>query len=102
MEAWRQGEQHWLEPELEQQREEQNSGYETQDPLFPRLAQYARAKHAFTVADFLEEQEVPASQWAPMATKVGMMMARIGTHRRVERKIDGSKVRRYEIIHEPA
>jgi putative DNA primase/helicase len=99
MEAWRQGEQHWLEPELEQQREEQNSGYETQDPLFPRLVQYARAKHAFTVADFLEEQEVPASQWSAMATKVGMMMARIGTHRRMERKIDGVKVRRYEMVH---
>jgi putative DNA primase/helicase len=99
MEAWRQGEQHWLEPELEQQREEQNSGYETQDPLFPRLVQFARAKHAFTVADFLEEQEVPASQWSAMATKVGMMMARIGTHRRMERKIDGAKVRRYEMVH---
>jgi hypothetical protein len=34
-----------------------------------------------------------------MATKVGMMMARIGTHRRMERKIDGAKVRRYEMIY---
>lgn len=97
--AWRAGEIHHLEPELEQQREEANRTYETQDPLLPRLVEYARTHHVFSAADFLEDCEIPASQWAGMATKVGIMMARIGTHTRSETKTGGVKVRRYEAKH---
>lgn len=98
MHAWRAGEQHWLEPEMETARETQNAAYESQDPLMPRLVAYARQQPSFTVADFLEHAEVPASQWGAMSTKVGMMLARLGSHRRVERKIDGVKIRKWEII----
>jgi predicted P-loop ATPase len=98
MQAWRAGEQHWLEPELEAARENQNAVYESQDPLMPRLVSYARQQPSFTVADFLEHAEVPASQWGAMSTKVGMMLARLGSHRRVEKKIDGVKIRKWEII----
>jgi hypothetical protein len=33
-----------------------------------------------------------------MSTRIGMMMGRIGTHRRVERKVNGVKIRKYEVI----
>ena len=98
MQAHRDGEPHWLAPELETVREEQNATFETQDPLMPRLVDFARQNPQFTVADFLEDYEVPASAWGTMSTRVGMMMARIGTHRRVERKVSGVKIRKYEVI----
>ena len=98
MQAHRDGEPHWLAPELETVREEQNATFETQDPLMPRLVDFARQNPQFTVADFLEDYEVPASAWSTMSTRVGMMMARIGTHRRVERKVNGVKIRKYEVI----
>ena len=75
-----------------------NATFETQDPLMPRLVDFARQNPQFTVADFLEDYEVPASAWGTMSTRVGMMMARIGTHRRVERKVSGVKIRKYEVI----
>ena len=98
MQAHRDGEPHWLAAELETVREEQNATFETQDPLMPRLAEFARTHPQFSVADFLEDYEVPASTWGTMSTRVGMMMARIGTHRRVERKVSGVKIRKYEVI----
>ena len=98
MQAWRNGEQHWLEPELEAARETQNAEFESQDPLMPRLVEFARTQPSFTTADFLDDYEVPASQWGSMSTRIGMMMGRIGTHRRVERKVNGVKIRKYEVI----
>jgi putative DNA primase/helicase len=98
MHAWREGEQHWLEPDLERARELQNETFESQDPLLPRLAEFARTHAQFTTADFLEDYEIPASQWASMQTKVGIMMKRLATHRYTERKVNGVKIRRYEVI----
>ena len=95
--AWRAGEPHYLAPDLESAREEANETYEAQDPLLPKLVAFARERKAFTASDFLEDCEIPASQWTSHATKVGLLMARIGTHERVERKAGGVKIRRYEL-----
>jgi putative DNA primase/helicase len=95
--AYHAGEPHHLDRELEVHREEANETYEAQDPLLPRLVAFARTHHAFTVADFLEECEIPASQWGSMSTRVGLMMSKIGTHDRKERREGGVRVRRFEI-----
>lgn len=95
--ACKAGEPHYLAPDLEAAREVSNETYETQDPLLPMLVIYARDHRSFTTAEFLQHCDIPASQWAGHATKVGMLMARIGTHDRAERKEGGVKIRRYEL-----
>jgi predicted P-loop ATPase len=94
--ACRQGEPHYLDEEMEALREAANEVFEEQDPLLPRLAEYARGRQWFTAGDFWVAEEMPLSQLTGgIATRIGHMMKRLGSHDRHERHIGGVKVRGY-------
>jgi len=96
--AYRQDEPHYLDEEMEALREQANEVFEEQDPLLPRLAQYARGRTWFTAGDFWLSEDLPLSQLTGgVATRIGHMMKRLGSHDRHERHIGGVKVRGYAL-----
>jgi len=97
--AYREGEPHHLEEELEAQREHANEVFEEQDPMLPQLAMFARDRRWFTAADFWLALDLPMGQLTTgVATRIGTMVKRLGTHERHEQRENGVKVRGYRRI----
>lgn len=94
--AYREGEPHHLDEALEEQRERANEVFEEQDPLLPQLALFARDRHWFTVADFWLALDLPLAQLSTsVSTRIGLMMKRLGTHTKKDRRENGVKVSGY-------